>query len=248
MLELQIDGPVARLVINRPAQRNAMSRAMWEQVPALVAAAASDPDVRLLCVLSATQGMFCAGADIGEMAAHLGDEAWLAAQQAAIEAAQHSLVTAPMPTLAFVNGDCIGGGMALALACDIRIGGPAARLGITPALLGLVYPLHDTALLLGLIGPGQAARLLFSGSLIDRAEALRIGLIDEERGDWQEMAATIAGNASFSLTAIKTMLRRARAGLREDDAQSRALFAQAFKEPEFAERAARFLTRRARTA
>ena len=76
------------------------------------------------------------------------------------------------PTIAVIDGDCIGGGCGIALACDMRIAGPAARFGITPAKLGLVYPLHDTKLLVDAVGPSQAKRILFTGQILPADEAL----------------------------------------------------------------------------
>jgi enoyl-CoA hydratase/carnithine racemase len=78
---------------------------------------------------------------------------------------------------------CVGGGCGLAIACDLRVAGPAARFGITPAKLGLAYSLHDTKLLVDLVGPAQAKRILFTGRLIDAAEAARIGLVDRLADD-----------------------------------------------------------------
>jgi enoyl-CoA hydratase/carnithine racemase len=248
MLWLEREGPVARLTIDRPARRNAFDLAMWQALPGLVAEAEADPALRVLVLGAAASGPFCAGADIAEMAANRGDTAWYAANQAAINAAQFALTRCALPTIAPIGGDCIGGGLGLALACDIRIAGPGARFGVTPAKLGIVYPLHDTALLAALIGPGQAARLLFSGMLIGAEEARRIGLVetleDDAEAAGRALAASIAANAATSLKGLKRLLRKARDGRIEDDAESLALFAAAFAGPDFAERSAAFVARR----
>lgn len=243
MLSLHIEDAVAHLVIDRPARHNAFDWAMWAQVPGLVTQASADRHVRVLVVLSATPGIFSAGADLAEMAAHREDEVWLQGLHDAIGAAQQALVTAPMPTLAFIDGDCIGGGMAVALACDQRLATTRARFGVTPARLGLVYPVHDTALLHDLVGPGQAARLLFSGALIDLPEALRIGLVEAQAEDWQDTAHAIAGNAAYSLRALKQILQQVRSGARHNDAASRTQFVNAFAQDDFARRLERFFAR-----
>ena len=211
----------------------------------VLAHAAADPAVRVLVLQSAQPGFFCAGADIAEMAAHRSDPAWLAANQAAINQAQFGLARAALPTVAFVDGDCIGGGCGLALACDIRVASPRARFGVTPARLGLTYPLHDTKLLVDLVGPGQAKRLLFTAGLIDAAEAHRIGLAELLAESAHELAATIARLSPASHRGSKAFVRRVLDGQTADDAETLAAFTAAFAGPDFAEGTAAFLEKRA---
>jgi enoyl-CoA hydratase/carnithine racemase len=244
-LRLETAGPVARLLLDRADKRNAMDQAMWAALPSLLAHAAADPAVRVLVLQSAQPGFFCAGADIAEMAAHRSDPAWLAANQAAINQAQFELARAALPTVAFVDGDCIGGGCGLALACDIRVASPRARFGVTPARLGLTYPLHDTKLLVDLVGPGQAKRLLFTAGLIDAAEAHRIGLAELLAESAHELAATIARLSPASHRGSKAFVRRVLDGQTADDAETLAAFTAAFAGPDFAEGTAAFLEKRA---
>lgn len=243
-LRLQSDGPVACLLIDRADKRNAFNQAMWEALPQLVEQAVADPALRVIILKSAEPGIFCAGADIGELMAHKDDASWRAANQAAINRAQHVLARAAKPVIAFVDGDCVGGGCGLALAADIRVATPRARFGITPAKLGLVYPLHDTKLLVDLVGPGQAKHILFTGALIDSAEALRIGLVEHIADSADDLAATIAGNSSHSVGAIKAMVRTILDGQSDDDAGTLALFAEAFTLPDFLEGTTAFLEKR----
>lgn len=248
MLRLDISDGIARLLIDRPARRNAMDQAMWEACPRLVDAAMADPAVRLLIVASATPGMFCAGADIGEFASHAQDAEWRQRNQAAIRSTQVTLARAPKPTLAAIAGDCIGGGCGIALACDLRIAVPAARFGITPAKLGLVYPLHDTALLVDLVGPGQAKRLLYTGELIPAAEAQRIGLVEILADDLDaavgDFAARLLAAAPSTQRATKAVVRRILDGVSDDDSASAGMFDTAFTGPDFAEGVAAFLAKR----
>jgi enoyl-CoA hydratase/carnithine racemase len=247
-LRLETAGGIARLLIDRPDKRNAMDQAMWEAVPALVAKAMADPSVRLLLVGSAHPGPFCAGADIGEFATGSSDPAWRARNQAAIRGTQLALARAEKPTIAFIDGDAVGGGCGIALACDIRLASPRARMGITPAKLGLVYPLHDTRLLVDLIGPAQAKRLLFSGMLIDAAEALRIGLVQSVADDLMAavdaLSAQILAMSPASQRATKAILQRIVEGAHDDDAESSAGFDAAFTGPDFLEGVAAFLEKR----
>jgi enoyl-CoA hydratase/carnithine racemase len=247
-LGLETDGPVARLLIDRPDRRNAMTQAMWEQLPHLVDAAMADAAIRVLILASATPGLFCAGADINEFAACSGDEDWRVANQAAIRASQYALAHAEKPVIAAIDGDCVGGGCGLAIACDLRIASPAARLGITPAKLGIVYSLFDTKLLVDLVGPARARRILFTGALHDAQEALNIGLIDEIAADplaaADALARTIAANAQHSVRSSKAIIRRILDGQADDDATTLALFRDAFTLPDFAEGVAAFREKR----
>ncbi len=242
-MRLEAEGPVARLLIDRPDKRNAFTQAMWTALPILVAEAVAS-DARVIVLQSATPGRFCAGADIGELLANKDDAVWRSANQEAINRAQHDLTRAAKPVIAFVDGDCIGGGCGLALAGDIRVATPRARFGITPANLGLVYPLHDTKLLVDAVGPGAAKRMLFTGTLLDAAEALRIGLVDIIADSADELAATIAEKSMHSTTAIKSFVRRSLDGQCNDDAQTLAIFADAFTQPDFLEGTKAFVEKR----
>lgn len=243
-LSLVIKGTVAALEINRPAKRNAFTQAMWEALPALLAKAMADPAVRVLVLRAAEPGAFCAGADIAEFGAGAHDLAWRAANQAAIARVQSELASAPKPTIAFVEGDCVGGGCGLAIACDLRVASPAARFGITPSKLGLVYSLHDTKLLVDLVGPAQAKRILFTGQLLDATEAHRIGLVDILADSPDSLAAAVAEASPHTAREAKAMVGRILAGQTHDDDATRALFANAFTLPDFAEGVAAFLEKR----
>lgn len=247
-LRLERDGAIARLLIDRADRRNAMTQKMWEALPHLVADAMADADIRVLILASATPGLFCAGADINEFAACSGDADWRAANQAAIRATQYALAHAEKPVIAAIDGDCVGGGCGLAIACDLRIAAPTARLGITPAKLGIVYSLFDTRLLVDLVGPARAKRILFTGALHDAEAALAIGLVDEIATDplaaADALAREIAANAQHSVRASKAMVRRILDGQADDDMVTLEMFRDAFTYPDFAEGVAAFREKR----
>ncbi|NLU73002.1 enoyl-CoA hydratase/isomerase family protein [Streptomyces sp. HNM0575] len=165
-------GGVTTLVLHNPAKRNAMTEAMWRELPGLLAGLSDDSSVRVLVVTGA-EGTFCAGADI----ATLRDS--VESSQSLAVAAEEALSTFPKPTLAAVRGHCVGGGAQLAAACDLRFAAQDALFGVTPAKLGIVYPPSSTRRLVRLVGPATAKYLLFSGELIDADRALRTGLVDE---------------------------------------------------------------------
>lgn len=244
-LRVEHDGPVARLLIDRADKRNAFTQAMWAAVPGLLAEVAANPAVRVLVVEAARPGSaFCAGADIVELLANKDDAAWRAANQSAINAAQHALARFALPTIAFVEGDCVGGGCGLAMACDIRVATPNARLGITPAKLGLVYPLHDVKLLVDLVGPGQARRMLYTGVLLGADEALAIGLVEQVAATPSALVEAIVAASRHSTRAIKGFVRRVLDGQVADDAETLAIFAAAFEGPDFAEGTRAFVDKR----
>lgn len=243
-LRLETDGAVANLLIDRANKRNAFDMAMWEAMPALLEQAARDPDVRMLIVRAATGGPFCAGADIKELLANKDNAGWRAANQQAINRVQRDLARLDKPTIALIEGDCVGGGCGIALACDLRVATPAARFGITPARLGLVYPLHDVKLLTDLVGPGQAKRILFTGALIDAKEALRIGLVEMLADGPDEFAAAILAASPHSIRETKRFVRRVLNGQTDDDEDTLRIFTEAFTGRDFAEGTAAFVEKR----
>lgn len=244
MLRLEIDGPIARLLIDRQDKRNAFDIGMWQALPALLDEADAHRDLRLLVVQAASPGAFCAGADIAELLKRKDEPAFHAANQQAINQALYRLARFALPTLAFVEGDCVGGGAGIAMACDLRIATEQARFGITPARLGLVYPLHDVAHLVALVGPGQARRLLYTGSLIDAAEALRIGLVEAIAPDVSAFSEPICSASANSTSQLKGFVRRVLDGQTNDDATTLRIFAEAFAAADFVEGTTAFVERR----
>lgn len=244
-LRLEIDGPLGHLLIDRADKRNAFNMAMWETVPGLLEEAASNPNLRLLVVRSAEPGSaFCAGADIRELLANKDDADWRAANQKAINRVQYELARLSLPTLAFIEGDCIGGGCGIALACDLRVATAKARFGITPAKLGLVYPLHDVKLLTDLVGPGQAKRILYTGGLLSAEEALRIGLVETLAEDPATLIEQLLAASPHTIRETKRFVRRVLDGQAEDDTETLRIFAEAFTLGDFLEGTSAFVEKR----
>jgi enoyl-CoA hydratase/carnithine racemase len=204
MISLDRDGPVARLTLDRAERRNAMGTAHFLALADAVSRVPRDAAVVLL--QSAVPGTFSAGADLKEIARLAEELERRAPFHRAIRAAADALAALPMPVVAAIDGGCHGAAFALILAADVRIAGPEASFAIPPARLGIAYPAEDLARLAALIGPGQAARLVFTAETIDAAEAQRIGLV-EAIGDGAAVAAAIAGNDPAALASLKAMLR-----------------------------------------
>ncbi len=245
-LRLEIDGPIAHLLIDRPDKRNAFNMAMWEAMPALLKEACAAEGVRLLVLRSSQEeGAFCAGADIKELLANKDDAGWRSANQAAINRVQYELARLELPSVALIGGDCIGGGCGLALACDLRVAvSKEARFGITPAKLGLVYPLHDVKLLTDLVGPGQAKRMLYTGMLIKADEALRIGLIEEITDAPKSLITGLLAASPHTIRETKKFVRRVLDGQAEDDEQTLKVFGDAFTGADFLEGTTAFVEKR----
>ena len=170
---VSIEGEVAHLVLSRPEKRNSVTFAMWAAIEAEVSALSNNPSVRVLVVRGAGEH-FCAGADISELTNGPGGE------YARVNwAAEEALAAFPGPTIAVIRGNCVGGGVSIATACDLRIATRDAVFGITPAKLGIVYPTNALERAVRLAGASATKHLMFTGDFIDAERALRVGLIDE---------------------------------------------------------------------
>jgi enoyl-CoA hydratase/carnithine racemase len=249
-LFLKKEGDIAWLVLNRADQKNALTQAMWEEVPRLVEDAEQDPDIKVLILCSATDSVFSAGADIKEFEAISKDPARREANRVAVREAQRQLARMSKPTIAMIEGACVGGGCGLALACDLRFVTPDARLGITPVKLGLIYSVHDSKQLVDLVGPAHAKSILFTGRLVKTDEALRIGLVNEviERDEIREktraFAEMIAGNSQWGVRGIKKIVRMILDGATDDTRETMDMFLESFEGEDHKEGVAAFLERR----
>ena len=176
-ISLIIEAPLARIRLDRPPRRNAMTRAMWRALPDLCARVAATSEA-LVVILEGAGGHFCAGADISEFDVVYRDAAAARDYYEAMQEGLGALAALDRPTIAALRGAAIGGGLALALCCDLRFCADDAFLAITPARLGILYGFVETRRLVQTIGPARARDLLFSGRRVACVEALAIGLID----------------------------------------------------------------------
>jgi enoyl-CoA hydratase/carnithine racemase len=247
-LTVDTRGAVAVLTIDRPAKRNAMSAAMWAGLPRVLAGLADDPAVRVLVVTGAGAS-FCAGADIADLLGG-GDAADpMADVRRDNLAAQAALRDFPAPTVAMVRGHCIGGGVELAVACDLRFTDPTGVFGVTPAKVGVVYTPASTRALLDLVGPATTKDLLLSGELVDAAEALRWGLVDrvvpaeELEDEVLRLADVLASRSALSQRATKEVVAALVAG-RDGEAEAARWYRETIARGELAEGVAAFGERR----
>jgi enoyl-CoA hydratase/carnithine racemase len=214
MFRLERNDDYARLVLDRPEARNAIPAAAWAALSEKIETVARS-DVRLL-VVTGGDSTFCAGADLGDFAAMRGDAEAIARFRADMRSALDAIRALAIPTLATIAGHCYGAGVALAMACDIRMAQLASRYAITPAKIGLTFPQEDVHRLVGLVGPGQAARLLFTGETIGGEEARHIGLVDYHCMSEDAVIEMIVANSAESLVALKLAIARAAEGVHSD--------------------------------
>lgn len=235
------DGPVAHVVLNRPAKRNSMTAQMWRGIGALMSQLASDSAVKLVVVRGAGAEAFSAGADISEFRDVFADEVRARTYNGYVRAAQIAVETLDKPTLAVIHGACVGGGCGLALACDLRYAAEDARFGVPPSKLGTAYSPPDTRRLVALVGPSRAKDILFSGRLLDAAEAKAIGMVDRilPKSQLENAAADYAKvlleNSQQSIRTAKVMVNSL-SGIDPQPADLlEAMFEASFSSPDFKE-------------
>lgn len=247
-LEAWRAGPIGFLMLNRPERRNALNREMWAALPDLVAALDHDPETRVIVLRGAGTEAFAAGADISEFAENRANPELARDYEALNGKAFAALRATAKPAVAMISGFCIGGGLALALACDLRIAGKGALFALPPARLGLAYPVDGLSDLLHAVSPAFAKEMLFTARRYKAEEALKAGLVHrvvpEDRLDAEigALAAEIADNAPLTIKASKRAID-ALAGRPVAEDLS-ALAAACFASADYAEGQRAFLEKR----
>jgi len=224
MFELRAMGAAARLTLTRPEARNAVPAGRWTELGAAARQAVAH-GARLLVVAGAGSA-FCAGADISDFAAMGADPAAREAFRLDMREGIEALASLPVPTVAAIQGPCFGAGVALAMACDVRVAGAQAMFAVTPAKFGIGYPQEDVRRLVSLVGPGQASRLLLTAQPVTADEALRIGLVEilaaDLEAELERLAAAILAGSGDSHATLKRAVSLAAAGIASDAAQDQA--------------------------
>ncbi len=245
----QIDGHVATLVLNRPDKRNAFTTALWQRFVAVLTALEESP-ARVILITSSAPAAFSGGADIAELATMVDDPARAEGNRAALREAQGRLAACIKPTIAVIPGACFGAGCGLALHADMRLASDRARFGITPAKLGLVYPLRDTARLVSIVGAARAKLMLYGAQQLDARRAYDYGLVDQLHSPetLDDAAASLASDiARLSPTAIDIMRQQfdhIAEGQGDDDAWTSQAFVARHGAPDMREGVAAFLEKR----
>ena len=198
----------ALLTLNAPHKRNAIDRSMVDALHLALDELAADDDLAALIVTGSGDKAFAAGADIAE----LKERHALQALQAINSALFKRVEELPFPVIAAVRGYALGGGCELAMACDIRVAGESAKMGLPEVTLGIIPAAGGTYRLPRLVGLGRARELIYTGRILDSRECLRIGLVNHVVPDAdvvskaRELAAEIAANGRLAVRAAKATM------------------------------------------
>jgi enoyl-CoA hydratase len=210
-LHYRKDGAIAWIMADNPARMNALTATMWTTLPDHIATAVADDSVRVIVLRGAGQKAFSAGADISEFeSARTGDAADI--YDGLNDAAFTALVSCPKPTIAMIHGFCLGGGLGLALCCDLRIGDDASQYAIPAAKLGIGYNARWVRPILAAVPPARAKELLFTGRRFRAADAEAMGLVSrlvpssDLEATVRALADEIANNAPLSVAAAKLVI------------------------------------------
>lgn len=206
------DGPIGWITFDNPARRNAVSLAMWQALRRIVGEFEADAAIRVIVVKGAGDTAFVSGADISEFGEKRSSPETVGSYNRAAEEAAEALKHAGKPTIAMIRGFCIGGGVSVAMSCDMRIAAEGARFGVPAARLGLGYEFKGVRKLVDVVGPSFAKEIFFTARQFTAEEALAMGLInrllavpDLERFV-RGYAQTIADNAPMTVASIKTIV------------------------------------------
>jgi enoyl-CoA hydratase/carnithine racemase len=200
---------IARVSLNRPSVRNAVTLAMWRELAAIFTDLAGEPDVRAV-VLTGAGNNFSVGADISEFGKIRLDKQQSADYEVAVDACSNAIASLGKPVVAAISGYCLGGGCHLALACDFRFADRTAAVGIPAAKLSIVYGVRSVQRLLALVGIANAKRILYSAERYSAEQGTAMGLIDEIHDDAvlaaEQFLQHLADSAPLSVAGAKLML------------------------------------------
>jgi enoyl-CoA hydratase/carnithine racemase len=205
-------GAVGWLVFNQPAKRNAINDAMWRGIPAAMEQFDRDSEVRCVAFRGAGTEAFAAGADISEFEKKRSERGAVAEYDELLDRVLHAIQGSPKPTLAMIYGFCLGGGVEIALACDLRYCGASAQFGIPAAKLGLGYNIEGHKRLLETVGHARAREIMFLGRRYNADEAFAMGLVHRVLPDAElepyvdDVTHTLCENAPLSIANTKTIL------------------------------------------
>jgi len=248
---VQQDGAVATVVFNRPKTRNAISLAMWSEIARVTEGLAKDDGVRAIVYRGAGTEAFASGADISEFEQNRKDLDTATAYTTQTEAAYRAVRECPKPTVAMVFGFCMGGAMAIAMACDLRFAAQGSKFGIPAARLSIIYGLDPVHQLVDLVGPAYAKDILYSARALEADEALRIGFIQrllpaaELEAYTYDYLGKVAANAPLSIRGTKAQVQALFEGVTEAHrARLKQLGIETFTSEDYREGTRAFLEKR----
>ena len=245
-----MDGSVLHIRFNNPAKHNALSVDMWEALPPLLDRAEKDDGVRMVVLSGEGEKAFVSGADISQFEDMRAAKEAVKRYEAMAEAALQGIHDFAKPTIACIRGYCIGGGVNVAICCDIRIASENSIFSIPATRLGLGYRYSAMKNLTDLVGPGFAKDIFFTARRLDAAEALRIGLInrvaepDGLEALLAEYTGAITTGAPLTIKAGKRIIRDVLKADGADMDLARQLILDCFESEDYAEGRKAFMEKR----
>lgn len=248
-LRVEREGPVGRLVLDNPERRNAIGAQMWLGIPPAIADFDADDSVRVIVIRGEGTAAFAAGADISEFEKNRSSGDQVKAYEDATGAAHHAIESSPKPVIALIHGFCVGGGLAVALSCDLRYADASSRFAIPAAKLGLGYGVHGTNRLVATVGHAFAREIMFSARRYEAGEALAMGLVHRVLPDADldayvaKVAGELAANAPLTIAASKAVIN-ALAAADGDYPAAEAAVARCMKSEDYVEGRRAFMEKR----
>ena len=246
-----VEDGVGWITFNQPAKRNAVSLAMWQAVPRIIDDFASADDVRVVVMTGAGDKAFVSGADISEFEELRSTTEQIEFYDAATSASSAALRSLEKPLIAMIRGFCVGGGMAIALAADMRISADDGQFGVPAAKLGRGYGYGGIKELMNLVGPSYAKEIFFTGQRFSAVEAEKMGLVNrvvpvaELEPTVTKYARTIADNAPLTVKAAKAAVNEGTKNPEERDLDRVAKMVEAcFKSEDYKEGRKAFMEKR----
>jgi enoyl-CoA hydratase len=245
------DGRVGTMTFNNPERHNAVSLEMWQSAAKILDQFAADDEVRVVVLTGAGGKSFVSGADISKFEDERASREAVERYNAATEKVYSTVYAYPKPTIAMIQGYCIGGGLNLAVCCDLRFCSEGSRFALPAAKLGLGYGYPGLKRFIDTIGPAHTKDIFFSARQFGAAEALAMGLVTRVLPDSElasavrEYADAIAANAPLTLAAIKQIsLEVLKPESEQDLDRAAALVARCFASQDYVEGRQAFLEKR----
>lgn len=245
------EGDVGHLVFNNPERHNAVSLDMWEAAEAVIAGFRADEKIRVMVVSGAGGKAFVSGADISKFEKDRSTKEAVDRYTMLVDRAYSAFAEFPKPTIAMIRGYCIGGGLALALCCDMRICSDNSKFGVPAAKLGLGYGFKGIKKLVDVVGPSFAKEIFYTARQFTAVEALQMGLVNrsvppaELEKYVQDYAAVIGGNAPLTVDLVKYSVGEAVKAETERDLRKAAdMVARCFASKDYLEGRTAFMEKR----
>jgi enoyl-CoA hydratase len=234
-----VENQVATIVLANEAKYNAMSLGMWQQLGSLLEALRDDDSVRVLILRGQGEKAFVSGADISEFEQQRSNQEAVAAYDRAVDRVQTALARFPRPVIAAISGICFGGGLGMALSCDLRYCSMGSRFRMPAARLGLGYAWRGMRSLVGALGAMNAAEAFFTASIYNAEQALKLGIVQSVHEDVfahaAQTARLIADNAPLTIGAAKRAMIALRDPRPGDEAEVDAAVARCFGSEDYLE-------------